>query len=104
MRCASMRSRNGSRAAGDISIMASPLCLLGWTEAYALGALDHLDEGQDGIGVVLGIRERSGDEAGHREAMLMRERFRIRDERSGQSDAKSTTIYAEMGCLPGALA
>lgn len=84
--------------------MASPLRFRRRTEPQALGPLDDGDERQDGIGVVLCIRERSGDEAGHRDSVLMRERFRIRDERSGQSDAKSTTIYAEMGRLPSALA
>ncbi|MBN8924565.1 MAG: hypothetical protein BGP10_13225 [Rhodanobacter sp. 68-29] len=69
-----------------------------------MGALDNLDERQDGIGVVLCIRERSGDEAGHRDAVLMRERFRIRDERSGQGDTKGSAINADVSGLPSALA
>lgn len=84
--------------------MASPLWLLRRAETHALRALDHLDERQDGIGVVLSVCERSGDEAWHRYPMLLREGFRITHRRSGQSDTKSAAVNAEVSGLPVALA
>ena len=104
LRRASMRSRNGIRSPGDTSITASPLRCNRRTKTQALGPLDHWDQGQDGIGVVLRIRERSSDERRHRDRVLMRECFRIGDERSGQSDANGSTINADVSGLPSALA
>lgn len=65
-----------------------------------MGPLDHWDQGQDGIGMVLSVCERCCDESGHGDPVLMRERFRFRDQVGRQCDSQWAAINAKVCGLP----